>query len=107
LERLLRRAHEEDTPICFLAFPARDEKYELNREAVAGIRRAGMEIVDMRSVPGIRPDMYQDWIHMTEVGQKFFSVALAERLKPLICKHPSLNRTPTLGATVSVDMKGL
>ena len=107
VERFLRRAHEEETAIWFLAFPARDEKYELNQDAVASIRRAGMQILDMRSVPGIRPDMYQDWIHMTEVGQRLFSVALAERLKPLVAKHPTLNRTPVPTAAVSVGVKGL
>ena len=106
LERLLRRASKEDTPIWFLAFPARDVKYKFDRQAVVLVRQARTEMLDMRSVPGIRPEMYKDWIHMTKVGQRFFSLALAERLKPLLAKHPALGKTPSPAATISsIDKK--
>ena len=91
LERLLRRAREEHTPVLFVAFPPRDGTYELSDEVVKLIHREGMELLDMRSVPCLKPDMYKDWIHMTERGRETFSPELARKIAQLIGKYQTLN----------------
>ena len=80
LERLLVRARREGTPILFVAFPARDTRYPLFDRELALIRQAGMTFVDMRSVDGVKPEMYRDSIHMLEPGKQLFSRRLADRL---------------------------
>jgi hypothetical protein len=91
LERFLRHAREEGTPVWFVAFPGRDGVYELNSNTVEAIRREQMELLDMRTVVCIHRDMYEDWIHMTEIGKKAFSPELAKQVAALIRKHPALN----------------
>jgi hypothetical protein len=87
LERLLRCAREEHTPVWLVAFPPRDDKYLLSDKVVELVRREGMELLDMRSAEGIKPDMYKDWIHMTPTGKKAFSSVFAGELVRLIHKH--------------------
>jgi len=87
LQRLLLHAQQEGALLCFVAFPARDVKYELASQEIALIRQAGMEFIDMRSVDGLTPAMYEDYIHLLTPGQKLFSRRLAESVADIVRKR--------------------
>lgn len=83
LKRFLDEAKRRGTRLCFVAFPVL-EHYELDPVAVDLIRRAGIPLIDLRILEGIRPSMYEDDIHMDAAGRGLYSRRLAERLEPLL-----------------------
>jgi hypothetical protein len=81
LERFLERARQHGTKVCFVAFPMyvplREVGYDLDPEAVRRIRAAGMALLDLRRVPGLRPEDYVDDIHLRPAGAAVYTRHLA------------------------------
>jgi hypothetical protein len=78
LDRYLERAFENDTKVCFVAFPTlgKDGKspaYEVDPDAERRIRTAGMAFLDLRQVPGLTPAHYRDDIHLVPAGAEIYT----------------------------------
>jgi len=84
LRRLLARAREVGSPICFIAFPMKtsgsEAPYELDVQAQWILQEAGMELIDLRAVPELTPNDYRDIIHLNESGRVKYSRRLAQIL---------------------------
>jgi hypothetical protein len=88
LHRFLAAAKERDNRVCFVAFPVIDKAgevtYDLWPEELQMIREAGMEFIDMRQVPELRPEHYRDEIHLTHAGAVIYSHHLARMAGPVL-----------------------
>lgn len=85
LRRLLASARTHRMRLCFVAYPIRPKRgesvgYELDREEVKLIEKAGMIFLDMRKEGAQPPDHYADEIHLTPEGAKDYSEKFAARL---------------------------
>ena len=82
LSRFLTAAKEHGNRVCFVAFPVVDKagkvSYDLWPEELQLIREAGMEFIDMRQVPELRPEHYRDEIHLTPAGAAIYSRRFAQ-----------------------------
>jgi hypothetical protein len=80
LERLLRRARQTRSEICFVAYPTAGSlrgEGSVNPESVRLIREAGMSFVDLGRTPALRAEHYTDRVHLTEAGSRLYSRRLA------------------------------
>jgi hypothetical protein len=88
LERLLRRAREQGTRLCFVAFPTRPcvsgAPYAIPQEVSRCIRDAGMDLVDLRTGEGLSLDHYADDVHLNEAGQAIYTRSLARAVRPVV-----------------------
>ncbi|MBX3259257.1 MAG: hypothetical protein KIS78_01230 [Labilithrix sp.] len=85
LHRLLRRAAEEETRLCFVAYPtleaAQGEPYPIDTAGRAAVEAAGMRFIDLRRVDGLGPELYDDDVHLNEAGRALYSAVLADALR--------------------------
>lgn len=85
LHRLLRRAAEEGTRLCFVAYPtleaAEGNAYPIDTAGRAAIEAAGMKFIDLRHVDGLGPELYDDDVHLNEAGRALYSQVLADALR--------------------------
>lgn len=86
LKRLLRRAQETGSKLCFVAYPRPGARYwyQLDPEAQQMIREAGMISLDLRVTPGLTPDKYRDSVHVNAQGRPIWTKAVASALAPVI-----------------------
>ena len=61
--------------------------YPLDGEALALIRIAGIDFIDLRHTEGLSSDIYRDEIHLTPGGRVIFTRGLADRLAVLLGRH--------------------
>jgi hypothetical protein len=87
LERFLARSREHDARLIFVAFPTR-ANYDLEPEEQRILGAAGVPVVDLRSVAGIKPDDYADWVHMKESAAPAFTSRLADALTTTLRQNP-------------------
>jgi len=84
LEHLLDRAAERGVKLCFVAYPTLvaggRSPYDLSPALVDLLGRRGVQLIDLRQVPGLGPGLYADEVHLTEAGRTRDSVALGEAL---------------------------
>lgn len=86
LERVLRRAGEEESALTFIAYPtletAEGRPYPLDTGAVDRLTRAGAGFIDLRGLrdAGIGPSLYMDDIHLSPAGRDRYSRHLAALL---------------------------
>jgi len=85
LKRLLGRAKEEQSNLCFVSFPCRDA-YQIPAESLELLHSDGIPYVDLRHVDHLTSDMYEDDIHLQEAGRAVYSRRLAQALAPLVKK---------------------
>lgn len=82
LRRVLDTARAHNARLCFVAYPTllpeREYPYEIDPEARRMIEAAGMNLVDLRKVPGLEPADYADEVHLKEEAMPFYSRKLAE-----------------------------
>lgn len=81
LARFAARVEEAGSRLIAVAMPTR-EAYELpagQREALAA---AGVELLDLRDLPGLERQHFADSLHMDAVGAEIYSAALARALAP-------------------------
>lgn len=88
LERFLASAVEHRTKVIFVAFPTEPSDagklYALHPDAEKLIRDAGMHSIDLRSVPGLLREHYEDDIHLTPAGALLYTRRLVEAVAPLV-----------------------
>ncbi|MFO1020562.1 MAG: hypothetical protein U0903_07690 [Planctomycetales bacterium] len=88
LKRFLKRAQDSGAKFCFVAFPTRNcsegKPYDLNPETLRLIREAGFTFHDLRNVPGLKPEMYRDALHLIDNGRELYTQELAKQLAPLL-----------------------
>jgi hypothetical protein len=68
LGRFLGAARNRNTKVCFVSFPPRlsdGPPYDIDDNAVRVIHDFGMEFIDLRRVPELRPEFYADRIHLS------------------------------------------
>jgi hypothetical protein len=95
LSGFLARAEAHHTRLIFVAFPRRPDAtmpedtiiYPLDDEALALIRNAGMDFIDLRQTEGLSADKYLDFIHLTPEGKVIFTHTLADRLAILVGRN--------------------
>jgi hypothetical protein len=84
LERLLERAREEGSRLVFVAYPtqeaARGNPYALDPTTVEILHDAGVQLLDLRRVDSIPPELYIDDIHLGEEGRERWSRLVAAAL---------------------------
>jgi hypothetical protein len=95
LQRFLTRAREHDARLIFVAFPTR-AGYDLEPDELRILGAAGVPVVDLHSVTGIKPDDYEDWVHMKESAAPAFTSRMADALTTTLRQIPS--RFPAEGA---------
>ena len=83
LERFLAAAEAHGNRVCFVAFPMRGT-YDFNPEVVRLIRAAGMELLDLRSVPGLYADHYEDDFHLTAAGATIYTRHFTQAIAPIL-----------------------
>jgi len=79
LREFIARAREHGVRVILAAMPIAD-RYELDPELLDVVDETGIELVDCRDVPGIRPEMFPDGIHMTPEAAERYSRYLASVL---------------------------
>lgn len=88
LTRFLERAKSSGAKYCFVAFPTRNcaegKPYDLNPETIRLIQEAGFSFYDLRNVPGLKPEMYRDALHLVDNGRELYTQALAKQIAPLL-----------------------
>jgi hypothetical protein len=87
LTRLLDAAKAHGARIVFVAFPMYvpgRPPYELSPAVVAALASYGQPLIDLRHVPELRPEHYEDDIHLNEKGRPLYTARLAEALRPLV-----------------------
>lgn len=88
LERFLTAAKEHGNRICFVAFPTRpvgvQPVYEINPEVPRLIHAAGMALLDLRSVPGLSAEHYEDDYHLTPAGAAIYTGYLTRMIAPIV-----------------------
>jgi hypothetical protein len=84
LNRLIDGASMRGTTLCFVAFPTlaagEEAPYVIAPELEDVISRAGMSLVDLRTMPGMTADLYDTRTHLNERGRDYFSRYLAAEL---------------------------
>lgn len=83
LKRFLDDVNTAEVQVIFAAMPLRDP-YQLDPELRGILKRQGAELIDMRSVPGITPELFRDSLHLIPEGAVIYSRALAKKLAPLL-----------------------
>jgi hypothetical protein len=88
LERFLAAAREHGNRICFVAFPTRPSGvqpvYEINPKVPRLIHAAGMALLDLRSVPGLAAEHYEDDYHLTPAGAAIYTRHFTQAISPII-----------------------
>jgi hypothetical protein len=87
LERLLRRAREQDSRLCFVAFPYHPpggKPYEVDSAGLQRLAQEGTLYLDLRQVDELAASMYQDEVHLNQAGRSVYSRRLARALAPLL-----------------------
>jgi hypothetical protein len=88
LERFLAAAKEHGNRVCFVAFPTRPTgtapPYTFNPEVPRLIQDAGMTLVDLRSVPGLTAEHYEDDYHLTPAGAAIYTRHLTQAITPIM-----------------------
>jgi hypothetical protein len=87
LTRLLEAAKAHGARIAFVAFPVYvpgRPPYELDPAVVAQLASYGQPLIDLRRVAELRPEHYEDDIHLNEKGRPLYTATLAEALRPLV-----------------------
>ncbi|APR84970.1 Hypothetical protein A7982_10319 [Minicystis rosea] len=99
LSRFLGRARANGSEVLFVAFPSRprDPKAEVPYDVPVEMRQmiadAGMSYLDLRRMPELTPDCYDDDIHLNEAGRRIYSARFARELVPFIRLHvPAMRR---------------
>lgn len=83
LKRFLDNINTAEVQVIFAAMPLRDP-YQLDPELRGILKRQGAELIDMRSIPGITPELFRDSLHLIPEGAVIYSRALAKKLAPLL-----------------------
>jgi hypothetical protein len=87
LERFLAAAQQHGNRVCFVAFPTRDcgehTRYPINPEVERRITGAGMVLLDLRRVPGLRAEDYEDDYHLTPAGAALYTRAFTQASAPM------------------------
>ncbi len=86
LQRLLARARQTRSKLCFIAYPTNGKKfaYTVPPQVIEMIRGAGMTYIDLSHVPELTPDKYRDSLHVNKLGMPVFTRRLAPALSPLL-----------------------
>lgn len=88
LERFLAAAQEHGNRICFVAFPTRpvgvQPVYPLNPAVPRLIRAAGMAMMDLRHVPGLSAEHYEDDYHLTPAGAAIYTRHFTQAIAPIL-----------------------
>jgi hypothetical protein len=87
LTRLLEAARAHGARIAFVAFPMYvpgRPPYELDPEVVARLASYGQPLIDLRRVEALKPEHYEDDIHLNEKGRPLYTAKLAEALRSLV-----------------------
>jgi hypothetical protein len=88
LDRLLARARQAGVRLAFVAYPTLTANgrlpYEIEPETRRRLEAAGAPLIDLRHVPGLDADLYDDEVHLNERGRPPYSAALARALAPLL-----------------------
>ncbi len=88
LERLLATATEHGNRVCFVAFPTRPDgihaSYHISPQVQRLIRDAGMELLDLRNVPGLHVEHYEDDYHLTPAGAAIYTRHFTKALAPIV-----------------------
>jgi hypothetical protein len=85
LRRLIGRAQQNGTRICFVAMPMRDERTAIPDPARRIVRDGGMELLDLRQIDGLGAQHFADFVHLNGAGRAVFSEALASALAATGC----------------------
>ncbi len=84
LASFLADARQAGVTICFVASPSRTGNahapYIISLHAVKMIADAGMLHLDLRRLPGISSDMFEDAVHLDSKGRLAYSRALAHAI---------------------------
>ncbi len=82
------RAHRNR--ICFVAFPTRplgvQPVYEINPEVPRLIHEAGMALLDLRSVPGLTAEHYEDDYHLTLAGAAIYTRHFTQSIARIVAE---------------------
>lgn len=88
LRHFLETAAAHDTPLIFIAFPVRSEKwaatYAIDPAVVEMLHAHGATYIDLRQVAGLEREHYADHMHMNETGRRIYTQRLAEVLPPIL-----------------------
>lgn len=83
LARLTKAATDAGSRVVFVAMPAR-EQYELSPRLSAAAAAAGADLIDLRDVPGLGSQHFEDSLHLGRDGAALYSEALAAELSRLV-----------------------
>jgi hypothetical protein len=94
LSRILERARETGTRLCFIAFPMRridnQPPYPIDPGLERIIRAGGADFFDLRVVPGLVFEDYRDPIHMVASGRAKYSRRFSEILATELQLQPGI-----------------
>jgi len=101
LRRFVARAQQEGVLVCFVAFRPRPSgspaspAYELQPEALRLIAGSGMLHLDLRRMEELSASMYEDAVHLNELGTPVYSRRLTRELARVLRPgHPTAGRLP-------------
>lgn len=83
LHRFLDLVDTGAVEVVFVAMPLR-EPYALDPRLAPTLERAGAQLLDLRSVPGLTPAAFHDPLHLAPQGAAIYSRALAHALLPFV-----------------------
>ncbi|MFT3769751.1 MAG: hypothetical protein QM820_30305 [Minicystis sp.] len=95
LNRFLARAKESHTEVLFVAFPSRspdptaEVPYDVPAETTRIIADAGMRYLDLRRMPELSPEHYDDDIHLNEAGRRIYTQRFARELAAILGQRSS------------------
>ncbi len=98
LRRLGRLGRERGTTVVLALMPFA-HRYEVPPEALAAARESGVRLLDLRRLPGLRPEHFSDGVHLTPAGAAVFTPLLAEALERELPAGPA-------GATAATAAAG-
>jgi len=84
LDRMLSGARARGVQVILVAFPLRSVRYEIEPGVLARIAANEVELLDLRSTPGLTPRLYRDEIHLLGEGREIFTSHLAAEIAPLL-----------------------
>jgi hypothetical protein len=82
LERLIATLQQHHIRLTVVAAPMQ-QPYELHPRVIAALQKAKVNILDLRSVPGLGSDHFADADHLNAKGKELFTRALAPGLTSL------------------------
>ncbi|HEX7038497.1 MAG TPA: hypothetical protein VF202_00115 [Trueperaceae bacterium] len=89
LERLVKEVEGSGAELVLTAMPTRSG-YDLDPQLVKVAEEAGARVIDLRDVPGLTTEMFEDPLHLGPEGAALYTSYAAEALAPLLSRSAAV-----------------